>query len=197
MNNYRGQRRSNGGGQRYSRNNGGGQRRQSEHEPNRASLRPNMDKQRDGDRDLMGVVTIEEPGVYFISGWENEYDDGNRVISLRLAHADPDIRERQRREADQRLGDNGGSRNGGQRGNGGGQRNGGGNRGGQRPQQRRQEYRDNGYEDNRAYQEGGAMTRARPIPEVRYNDNGPYDDSPMPNGPDDYNVSYDDKGPPY
>lgn len=188
-----GNRRYNGGGQRYSGGNGGGHRprrpqngyqQQGGYGPNKASLRPNHEKRKDTDRDYMGVVTILDPGVYFISGWDNEYEDGNRAISLRLTHSDPDIAERHKQEAGQ-----GGQRNGGgyqQRGNGGGQR----------PQQRqRQEPRGNGgYDDNRAYQEGGAMTRARPIPEVRYDDSGPYDNGP---GPDNYDISYDHEKVPF
>ncbi len=147
-----------------------GQNRPGKYEPGKATLRPNHEKRGPRDPDYKGVVTIDQPGVWFISGWYNKYDDGNEAIRLSMNHAD----------ASQGQGRPQQPRNGGYR----------------------QQQGQGSYEQPQNYQrqpqrpQGGAMSRARPIPSQQYREEGPYDNAPPPNEypeqAEQYNVRYDD-----
>lgn len=154
----------------------GGNRR-GRYEPGKATLRPNHEKRGERDPDYKGVVTIDKPGVYFISGWLNRYEDGNEAIGLRMSPADaspgqgrPQYQQQRPAQQDYRPG------NGYQQ---------------QRPMPQR--------EGNGAYAPGGAMSRARPVPPQQYREEGPYDNAPPPNAypenADGYNIEYPDDEP--
>ena len=148
----------------------GGNNRPGKYEPGKATLRPNNEKRGPRDPDYKGVVTIEAPGVYFISGWINRYDDGNEAIGLRMNPADA--------AQGQGRPQGGGY---GRSQQGGGYQQQGYQQQPQQPPQRPQ---------------GGAMSRARPIPPQQYQQDGGYDPVPpptsYPENADGYDVNYPD-----
>lgn len=156
MNYYNRQYGGNGGGRRprqqQPRNNV-----QGGYASNRGSMKENVNKRNDRDPDYQGVMNVEINGIqhtFFVSGWWNE--NGSMGLSFK------DVNEA--------------------------------NQGGGRPQQRgnyrqggnqRQPQRgyDRGYQEDyqqpeQPRQNGGAMSRARPIPQPSYAD------EPAPEYPD-------------
>lgn len=163
--------------------NGYGQNKPGKYEPGKATLRPNNDKRGPRDPDYKGVVTIEQPGVYFISGWINRYDDGNEAIGLRMNLAD----------ADQSQPSQGYGQGRPQQG-----------QGYRQPQQAyrqpqgRNEWQ--GQDDGRQgpqQRPNGAMSRARPIPAPQYREEGPYDNAPPPNEYPDVHYPHPDEEIPF
>lgn len=167
-----------GGGRNY--NQGGGQQRgnvRGAYKPNTGKAMPNEKQRNERDPSFTGVGNVLCPDgskmTIFISIWENQ--DG----TLGLAFKDANEQGRQQR-------------------------------GGYDNRQRRNDYRQNDgyqgdYQDNRQrdnYREGGAMSRARPIPPAQFQ--GQYDDrnpppADYPDGPDGgYDVNYTkDDGTPF
>lgn len=133
-----------------------GQNRPGKYEPGKAWLRPNMDKVRESQPDFKGVITVDAPGVYFISGWDNEYPDGGRAIRIQLTAADS-VQNGQGRPY-----------------NGGYQQQGGYPQRGQyqRPQNGYQAPYGDGPQEPRQHRQNGAMSRARPIP-PQYDEHAP------------------------
>lgn len=177
---------NNGGGFRQPRQNFNNQSRgyqgrqggnvQGGYKPNSGNAKPNERRQKQSDPAYNGVMNIETPDgqmhTFFVKIWEND----NGSLGLKFQNV---------LDAQQ------GNQNGGyQRPQGGGyspQGQGGGYRGSQNYNQG----------PNPPQNGPGAMSRARPIPPATYRENGAYENAPPPNGPDDYNVSYDDEVPPY
>jgi len=178
---------NNGGGFRQPRQNFNNQNRgyqgrqggnvQGGYRPNTGNSKPNDRRQKETDPAFKGVCNIVTPDgemhTFFISTWEN--DNGS------LGHKLTNVLDVQ----DQ------GNQNGRSQGR---------SNGGYRPQGQGGSYRgsQNYNQGPNPTQNGSnAMSRARPIPPATYRENGAYENAPPPNGPDDYNVSYDDEVPPY
>ncbi len=171
--NYRGNRQ----GQRQPQGNYQGQQQRGNvsggYKPNTGKAKINEKRRGPTDPFWTGVGNIElangQKITAFFNVWENE--DGSLGFTFKDANAP--------------------------RENGGYQRPSGG---GYSPQGQGGRYRDSG-EYNQGPQRpqngSGAMSRARPIQPPTYNENGPYENSPPPGGPEDYNLQYDDENPPY
>jgi len=156
------------GYQGQGRNQGNGQPREDgDYPPNTGQLSPNARARNDNDPHMSGVMNIEINGqryTFFISGWENKPG----IFRLSFNPADGSGGGRFRQNSPQIRG------NFRQNGRSNGGRN-------YRPQNGQDQ---DSYQEDYQPRQNGAMSRARPIPEPRYEDGPPSPDY-YPDGPDD------------
>lgn len=165
-----------GGGRNYNQ----GQRRgnvRGAFRPNTGKAGPNERRRNSRDPAFTGVGNVVCPDgskmTIFISVWEN--DDGSLGLAFKDANADQYQGQQQRQPRDRNGRDY--------------------DHYDERPRQQ-DNYRDN-------YRDGGAMSRARPIPPAQfqgqYDDRNPPPADDYPTGPDDYQVNYepDNNGSPF